>query len=482
MMKRVSFYGSVLAALLWIFTGCATAPENHVEQLPLEVPVAWVESTTVSPTGTPIQVGWLADFRSDALQNLAEHALTKNFDLQATAARLDIARAEAVIAGADLSPQVGLGFDGSRQKISLGSRGLGNVGPASNIFNSYGLTGNVSWELDVWGRLRDRKSAALGDVQVAEETLEGVRLSLVANVCLAYFDVVEAELQRVLAVETVESFQATESVITRRFENGTSQALDLRLIRSQLSGAHAARVNREQQLDVAMRNLKLLLGDYPDTEAALSFDDFPEITNGIPVGMPSELLSRRPDLKAAERRLAAASVRVSEAKKALLPAISLTGSYGTTSDQLSDLLDHSFSIWSLAGNVVQPIFQGRRLQAGVRRAEALAEQRVAEYGQATLTAFKEVEQALAAGTFLDERLEYLQVTAEELRAAESLAWDQYQRGLTDIITVLDTQRRAFDAESAYLSAQEQRLTNRVQLYLALGGNFNSKADTTAKME
>ena len=130
----------------------------------------------------------------------------------------------------------------------------------------------------------------------------------------------------------------------------------------------------------------------------------------------------------------------------------------------------------MAGNLAQPIFQGRRLQAGVERSKGVAEQRIVEYGQAALTAFKEVEQALASEVYLQERLAHLKVTTDEIRAAEDLAWERYQRGLTDIITVLDTQRRAFEASSTFIAVQEERLINRVHLYLALGGEFQLDGD------
>lgn len=461
-----------------VLVGCATAPESRFDQVPVAVPSQW----SVSPGRTaPVAAGWLGDFESDILPQLVEAALQQNYDLRATAARLAIARADAVVAGASLSPQVALGVDGARQKTRLSARGLGSVGPPSTLFTNYSLGLNLSWELDVWGRLRDQQAAALADVQVAEATVMGAQLSLVANVCKTWFTLLQVQQQSVLSEETIQSFRLTESVIRQRYERGVSDALDLRLIRSQLASAQANASQLQLQLDAAKRDLQVLIGAYPESAIPWHMAEFPAITQDVPAGLPAAMLQRRPDLRVAERRLAAAQQRVGEARKALLPAIRLTGSYGTTSDALSDLVDNNLSIWNLAGNLAQPILQGGRLRAGVARAYAVAEQRLQEYGQAALTAFKEVEHALAADVYVRERLMHLQVTVDELRAAETLAWERYQKGLTDIITVLDTQRRAFEASSLRISVEAQHLINRVQLYLALGGSFELN-DASPKLE
>jgi len=299
------------------------------------------------------------------------------------------------------------------------------------------------------------------------------RFSLAANIAKAWFDAIEAELQVQLAEETYASFTDTADVIQRRYERGVSPALDLRLARAQAASAKANLELRYQARDAAVRNLEVLLGRYPSNEIALS-SNLPVITAPVPAGLPSELLERRPDLIVAERALAASGKRVSEARKQMLPSISLTGSYGYSSQQVGELLTGGFSVWSLAGNAVQPIFQGRKISANIERTKAIAIQRLAEYGQAALDAFAEVEITLQAEEYLVNRVDALEIAAKENTEAENTAWARYERGLTDIITVLESQRRAFTSKSELLTTRNELLRNRINLYLALGGDFGTE--------
>lgn len=470
-------YGPLITAVL--LAGCASAPESKVGDLPVALPSGWTADAVAHETLqgiTPEEYGggWLADFDDPVLPELVYRAQAQNFNLQAAAARLGVVEAEAAITGAELYPQIGAGFDGARQKINFAAQGFGNTNQ-STTFNNYNLNANVSWELDVWGRVRDGQSAAIGDAQAAAADLRGARQSIAANTATLWFELIEARQQAELAESTHASFQKATDSIQRRFESGVSPALDLRLSKAQTASALAAMEARKADLDFAKRNLEVLLGTYPSAAIAAS-PQLPDITRPVPVGLPSELLERRPDLVAAERRLAAQDKRISEARKAFLPAISLTGAYGTTSTQLENILDNSFSVWSFAGNLLQPIFQGGRLTGQLRRAKAAAQEALANYGQASLEAFNEVEQALAAEKFLNARVAALRVASEENAAAETNAMQQYERGLTDIITVLESQRRAFDSRSAYINTRTLRLVNRVNLYLSLGGDFAPQPD------
>ncbi|GHC02516.1 efflux transporter outer membrane subunit [Cerasicoccus arenae] len=451
-----------------VFAGCASPPPSQVADMPANYPAGWTADAEASETERDKSLdtqssGWISDFDSPELRPLINEAIAHNYDLQATAANLSIVGADATIAGADSYPQINGEFDAGRQRQ--------NVGGSSSEFTSFVLGVGASWEIDVWGRLRDRQSAALADVQSALATLRGARLSLAARTANAWFRAIETHQQLELATNTYDSFHTATEAIRQRYERGVSPALDLRLSLAQTAAAKAAMDARGRDLDVAIRELEVLLGRYPARELAIAPEQ-PQIVRAVPIGLPSELLERRPDLIVAERQLAASGKRVSEARKAMLPRISLTGSYGYSSDALGDLLGNSFSVWSLAGNALQPIFQGMRLSAAVDRARAVAQERLASYGQTALEAFREVETALAAERYLDQRVTNLNESATQSIAAENAAWERYQRGLTDIITVLDSQRRTFEASTALISARTGRLVNRVNLYLALGGDFD----------
>ncbi len=466
-----------------LLAGCASTPPSQVERLPVHYPENWTATDETSAPASTVTEAWLEDFNNPELDALVAQALHGNQDLQATAARLGVAETGAAIAGADLFPQVNAGFGGTRRKVNFAAQGLGNIpGPTSTQFTSYDLSAAFSWELDVWGRVRNRQSAALADVQAAEADLRGATLSLAARTAAAWFDAIEAERQAELAENTYHSFKTATDTIQRRFERGVSPALDLRLSRAQTAAAEAQWHARSQQVDASKRSLMVLLGEYPSADIKLP-GELPSLSATIPVGLPAELLTRRPDLVRAERELAAADQRLLEAKKAFLPSISLTGNYGTASNELENLLNRNFSIWSLAGNLVQPLFQGGRLTAAREQARYVVQEKVARYGQLALESFREVEVALAAEAYLRLVESALQVAAEESVAAEQTAWDRYQRGLTDIITVLEGQRRAFEAKSALLTVRNDLLLNRLNLYLALGGSFehpeNSEAAYTA---
>lgn len=484
-MNAVMRHGLLAGSAL--LAGCATPPESKVDQMPAPMSATWTAES--EGPGAPFAVpgaagetlfpdGWLADFDDPVLAGLVNEAVEKNFDLQATAALLQVAQADAAIAGADAWPQLSGDFGATRQRQNFGARGFSGV--PSQTFNSYDVGFDLSWELDIWGKVRDGASAALADAQAAAATLQGARFSLAANTAKAWFDAIEAEQQVRLAQETYDSFNATANVIQRRFERGVSPALDLRLARAQASSALANLELRLQARDAAVRQLEVLLGRYPANEVELALE-LPQLSGSVPAGLPSELLERRPDLIVAERNLAASGKRVLEAKKQMLPSISLTGNYGYSSSQIGELFTGGFSVWSLAGNAVQPIFQGRRISANIERTKAIAIQRLAEYGQAALEAFAEVEIALQSEEYLVSRVNALDQAAIENTGAETTAWSRYQRGLTDIITVLESQRRAFTSKADLLDSRRELLNNRVNLYLALGGDFGTERAPEAEV-
>ncbi len=460
---------SVFATLL-LSVGCASAPP--VRDLPLDTPPPdqWTASPTVAGA---LESSWWDDFGQPALTSVVEIALEQNYDLQAAAARVDQAEAQAKIAGADLQPQVQADFAGSRRKQNfIGFPIPGGEGSVlSTRSTNLGVSLNIGWELDLWGRLGARASAALADLQVSAADLRGARLSIAGQTAKAWFATAWASQQVALAQESVESFRVSTDQVRQRFLTGIRPSLDLRLSLANLAAAEALLERRNQELDRAVRQLEVLLGRYPGRDIPT-----PELLPGtppeIPAGLPSNLIARRPDLVAAERRLGAADARWMAARRDLYPRLSLTASGGTSSRAFSDLVDGDFSVWSLAFNLAQPLFQGGRLRAAVDRAEGSSDEAEATYASAALRAYIEVESALAAEKTLAAGERHLATAAEQSRAAQGLAEDRYRRGLSDYITVLESQRRALTAESELINARRQRLDNRVDLYLALGGGFD----------
>ena len=389
------------------------------------------------------------------------------------------AEAQARIAGADLEPQVNTSLDGSRRKQNFIGLPIPGVPPGSVLSTTstnLGLSLSVSWEIDLWGRLGARAGAGVADLQAAQSDLAGAHLSLAGQVAKTWFAAAEAAQQVDLARAQVTSFQSTVRQVRGRYEIGLRPALDLRLALANLEGGEAAVRARQEQLDVAVRQLEILLGRYPgrQLETPTRLPDTPPV---VPGDLPADLVARRPDLAAAERRLAAAGARLTAAKKDLYPRLSLTASGGTASAELGDLVKSGFGVWSLAGNLLQPIFQGGRLRAAVDLARGTSEERLASYASAALNAYLEVETTLRAETLQAERESHLAEAARQSRAAERLADDRYRAGLESFVTVLESQRRAFQAESEWIAVRQLRLANRVDLFLALGGGFQRGEET-----
>ena len=467
---RLLYRAGGLIGPLLIAGGCATAPLEDHPPLGGDVPAVWTARDDTAGRPAP---AWWADFGDPALDEVVDAALRQNYDLQAAASRLEQALADSRIAGADLQPQLQVGLNGSQRKQNF----IGFPIPGaedrvlSTVFTNYGVSLDLTWEADLWGRLRAGARAALADLQSRAADLRAAQLSLAGQTTKAWFAIAEAGQQLRLAEASVDSFRASAEQVRERFEQGLRPALDVRLALSNLATAEALREQRGQQLDAAVRQLEVLMGLYATGSIAMPAD-LPAAPAVIPGGLPAELVRRRPDVVAAERRIAAARQRLRVAQRDLYPRISLTANTGTATGALKDLVKRDFGVWTLLGNVIQPLLQGGRLRAAVDRAEARAAEELAVYANTALQAFSEVETALAAEEYLVQRERYLAVSAEESRAAEIIADDRYRSGLDNYITVLESQRLALQAEGDLIAARRQRLENRVDLYLALGGGFD----------
>lgn len=455
-----------------LFLSCASAPKRQSSPVKNQVPNASTAGSTISDRQS-IKVDWWRDFLDTQLDSLITNALKYNYNLKAAAQRVQAARAQATIVGAPLFPQVSLGLNGAKRHqnfIGFPIPGSGGGGVLSTTATTYGVSTNLNWEIDLWGRLRNDKAAALADYQGAQADHLGARLSLSGQTTKAWFAAIEARRQMDLAQSTRENFQAVNDQIQTRYVSGLRPPLDLRLSLSNVATAEAVVAQRRQQYDGLVRQLEILLGRYPAAELAIAQDLLP-MPAPIPAGLPADLIARRPDLMIAERQVAAANARVKVAKRARYPSISLTSSGGTSSTNLSNLLSGDFIVWSFAGNLLQPLFQGGRLRAGIKLAEANQEQALAGFAEQALRAYGEVESALMAETYLRDRENALREASEQAVAARELAENRYTRGVSDVITLLGSQRRAFEAEGQYLTVRRQRLDARVDLYLALGGGF-----------
>lgn len=464
----------LLLAILTI--GCQRKPIEIRHQPELEVSDQW---SSAGIDNGEILSQWWESFRDPVLNQLLKKGLENNHDLKAAAARLEAASAQARIAGAPLLPSVSAGYSASgRRQNFIGFPIPGAEDQVlSRTFKSSGVSLDASWEPDVWGRVAAGEAAAIADLEATKADLRAAKLSLAAQISKAWFAVLEGWEQVKLAERTVESYMNTSGQVRSRYIKGLQSSLDLRLALSSLASAQALLKQRRQQLDSGIRQLEILLGDYPSSQLQLE-QPLPDVPPQPPAGIPSELISRRPDLIAAERRMWTAGARWTQARKALYPSFNLTAQMGTSTSDFLQIFNGSFFIWGLSGSLLQPIFQGGKLRAEVLLEDARAKEAAAQWAASVLKAFSEVESALAAEELLADQQEYIETAREQAVASEKLARNRYGSGLEGFITVLEAQRRSFDAESQFHSIHRQRLDTRVELHLALGGGFENAQPET----
>ena len=336
----------------------------------------------------------------------------------------------------------------------------------SNSFTS-GL--NISWELDLWGKLADSRNSAEKAFESGQFDLEAARLSLAGQVAKVWCEIIEASQQVSLAQRSADSFAQNQHFVEQRFEKGLANALDKSLAQSITATALAKSLSLQGHLDGGKRQLNVLLGKYPsistDQNLTTSLATLPPL-NLIETS-PSLFLTNRPDILAAEKKAEASGLNLAVARKNFFPSITLNGGPGTRSDEFEDLLDNRFRTWGINGSITQPLFNGGRLRAAQRQAKALQAASWADYRACVLDAFVEVENILAAEIRLAREETYIELAAKSAEDAARLSWERYQRGVEAIFNALENQRRAFDARSQAYSIRKKRLHNRIDLHLAL---------------
>ncbi|MDP7052099.1 MAG: efflux transporter outer membrane subunit [Verrucomicrobiota bacterium] len=457
----------LLLTILILLAGCAVKLPQRGRAAP-DYPAQWQVAGT--ETNAPM-VSWWRQFDDAALNDMVAEALRQNHNLQAAAARLEQSRLRAAIAGAVRLPQVNASLESSRQQNNyIGLPFPGTSGVLTSRSESYRFSLSTSWELDLWGRIHSGQLASVADSEAARADLAAARHSLAAQTVKAWLSLTEARQQEDYAQTNVALIRATTRQVRLRYELGVRPALDLRLAEANLATARAGVQQWHAAREQARRQLEVLLGRYPGGKL-VEQTTLPEILPMVPVGLPSALLARRPDLHAARIRLLASDVRIVQAQAELYPKISLTASGGTSSDELENLMNNNFLIWSLGANLVQPVFAGGRLRNNVKLAEAQATESVMLYRSAVLNAFSEVESALATSGAHREREARLASAEKVAREALLLAENRYDRGVESFLTVLDAQRRLIETQSQRVVVRRMRLENRVNLHLALGGGF-----------
>ncbi len=445
------------------------------DQIPkVEVPPVYrgvADPNAPSDPQTLADTKWFDIFKDEKLQQLISEALVHNYDLRAAVARIDLARANLGLARSEQFPQI----YGSADVTTLGRSRDGQLTvpkPVSKgrTFGSV-LLNLFTFELDIWGRVRKQTQAARADLLASEEARKAVLTTIVSDVAASYFNLREFDFELEIAKRTLTSRQESLRIIKLRQERGVANLLEVRQAEELVYNATETIPALERLIEQQENFLSVLLGKNPGPITrgfSLTEEHLPAT---VPAGLPSDLLARRPDIRAAEQGLLAAGARIEVARKAYLPQISITGFLGFESTSLSDLFKPSRGVWGFVPQVTQPIFTAGRLKSNVRFTQAQRDLFLVDYERTIQQAFLEVSDSLIAYRKVREVRAQRELLVTTLRDRSRLAYMRYTGGVSNLLEALDADRELFDAELSLAQVRRDELLTVVQLYKSLGGGW-----------
>ncbi|OUS11109.1 hypothetical protein A9Q89_09800 [Gammaproteobacteria bacterium 53_120_T64] len=461
-----------------LVSGCALTPDY--ERPELDVPEAYSQAPSAGETtqqgGAEAEslanLAWWDVFQDPQLQTLIRSALAENKDLAVTLSRIAQVGAQLTSTKANQYPFLDITAGAGRSKHSQLSV------PGAGIQESYSLMGVLSFELDLWRKLSRATEAARADLLASEAVHRHVAIGLMANVANAYLLLRDLDQRLFIAESTVLSRQNSLAIIQARFDRGTVAELDVNQAQVELAVAEVAIATFQRQIAQTEHRLSTLLGRNPGPiQRGLALTQ--QLLPGIPTGLPSELLQRRPDVVAAEQTLHAETALIGVAEALRYPSLSLTGSFGAVSDELSDLNDGNAESWGVAGNIFAPIFNWGQLKAQSAAQRARAEQALHTYEATLQQAFREVADALVEVRTYRQEYQAYRRQAVAARNAERLSMARYNAGVVDYLEVQEASRSLFTAELNESQSHQSALNAVVALYQALGGGWVNEPPTPA---
>lgn len=459
----------VIVLVSALAASCALGPDYERPAADKDDRFRMAEAGIDAPTVANLP--WWELLKDEELQNLVRIALAENKDLQRAAATVEEFQARAWVAKSDFLPNV----TGTGNAPAFGRKTVFLVPGFPNPFNYY-LQGNLSWEVDLWGRIRRSNEAARADLLAREENRRAVVLELVSSVAEAYFNVLQFDTQLAIAKRTLQSWEESVRIAQARLRQGMTSKLDADQFEAERANAAARTAELERQMIQAENQLSVLLGRKPfgiPRGKSLVEQLLPPT---IPPGLPSELLQRRPDILQADRTLNAATARVGAAKADRFPKVSLTGLLGAADPHTKTFFSDVSSFGAAGAGFTLPLFNAQALGFQQDAVEAQAKQTLAQYQQTVLTAFREVEDALVAARTARDQNDAQQQQVNALQSALRLAELRYKGGLANYLDVLVARRNLFEAELAMTGSRRLHLVSVVQLYKALGGGWSPEMD------
>jgi multidrug efflux system outer membrane protein len=457
-------YGLItVACLAFGFYGCMVGPKTSRPET--EIPDRFsVGSSIIDTSGEILSLKWFRFFGDSILVQLVDTALKNNYDLKVATARMEQARAIYGISRSYQYPAIDFSAGAQRNNPS-------NVPEVAGPINNFSGLAGVSWELDLWGKIRHSKRAALDEYLASAEAQKAVQCALVSDVASLYFRLRDADQKLGIARRTAESRRASLQILRDQYEKGYVAELDVLQVEQLLRDAEAAIPSFALQVSVSENALNVLMGRNPSVVARGLLNGKQPEAPPIPSGLPASLLENRPDVRYAEFRYLAESERVGVAVAERFPAVSLTGFLGVASPELSDFLTADAITWQVAGGLTGPLINFGRNKRRVEAQRKAAEIAMYEYRKTFLEALTEVEDALRACSLLGDELTARESQVIAARKALLLSQARYDNGYTSYLEVLDAQRSLFSSELAESTVQQQRLNAYVQLYKALGGGW-----------
>ena len=462
----------IVAVIVVPLVGCTVGPKYH--RPVVEPPAAFrgsSDTAAASDPGSLADMKWFEVFKDDQLQELIRTALVNNYDLGRAVARIQAARANLGITRSDQFPNITAGADVTTLRNSgSGQFVLPGGGSRDRTFGTV-LLNLLSFEVDIWGRLRRANEAARANLLATEEDRKAVITTIVGDISAAYFNLLELDMELEIARETLATRQESLNLIRSRQQGGVATMLDVRQAEQLVYGAAQTIPDIERLIEQTENQINLLLGRDPGPVArgrSLSEQEQPP---SAPPGLPSSLLERRPDIRAAELNLVAATANIGVAKAAYFPQISLTGFLGGQSSQLSNLFSGAGGAWNFAPQVTLPIFNAGRVKSGVRFTEAQRQLASTQYQQAIRTGFREVSDALVEYRKVKEIRAQQEELVTTLQDRSRLAYLRYRGGVDTQLNALDADRDLFSAELSLAQTKRNELLALVLLYKALGGGW-----------
>lgn len=458
-----------------ILAGCAVGPDYHPPKI--ETPTQWSSPMTGGETNSPVaDPAWWKSFHDAELESLITRAAQSNLEVHAAVARLRQARTAARIVAADYGPSVNAGASYNRQLESKHQPILGSIPIPANVpfeNNVYQAGFDASWELDIFGGTRRAVEAAKAETEAAEFARRNILISVYAEVARNYIEARAYQRRLSVANDNIKAQSQILDLTRSLFNHGLTGALDVRQAEALLASSRAQVPQFETGFQSAVYHLSLLLGQPPGAllDELTNAAPLPALPPKVPVGLPSDLVQRRPDVRQAERELAAATARVGIATADLYPKFSLTGDVGQLSVSASDWFESGSRYWQFGPTVQWQIFASGRIRGNIQLQDARVEQARDDYEETMLSAFTDVETALTAYAREQIRRESLARAAEANKQAVSLADDLYSKGLTDFLRVLESERALFQSQDELIDSDRAVCSDLIALYKALGGDW-----------